>query len=268
MTSFQTTVKYIAIVFAVCLAVGIIGGILGALGIACGFFGDDGVLDGMKTYEISENITDIRIEINAADLTVSTADGFSLESNLKYLSVKENDGCLVITEKKRFGINYDAPELKLCIPEGLVFGEATIITGAGRVSIDTLCADKLKMELGAGAVRIDSLGANSKAKINGGAGRLTIGGGSMCDLDLDMGVGELNCKSKLCGSCELDYGVGSANLVLIGTKEDYRVELNKGIGDAELDGQSVGDGIVYGDGSSKVEIDGGIGKIKVSFEEN
>ena len=157
MTSFQTTVKYIAIVFAVCLAVGIIGGILGALGIACGFFGDDGVLDGMKTYEISENITDIRIEINAADLTVSTADGFSLESNLKYLSVKENDGCLVITEKKRFGINYDAPELKLCIPEGLVFGEATIITGAGRVSIDTLCADKLKMELGAGEVVVNSI---------------------------------------------------------------------------------------------------------------
>lgn len=81
-----------------------------------------------------------------------------------------------------------------------------------------------------------------------------------------MGVGELNLTSELSGKSSIDYGVGETNLVLIGTADDYRIELDKGIGEATLDGIKMGDDSVYGAGNNTIEIDGGVGELKIIFK--
>ena len=86
MTSFQKVVKYFAIALAACLIVGIVGGIYR---IGSFFFDNDGVSDESKTYSLSQNITDIKVEITGADLTVTSGSKFSVESNLKHLKVEE-----------------------------------------------------------------------------------------------------------------------------------------------------------------------------------
>ena len=81
-----------------------------------------------------------------------------------------------------------------------------------------------------------------------------------------MGVGELNLTSELSGKSSIDYGVGETNLVLIGEEDDYKIELDKGIGEAWLDGRKMSDDSVYGAGENYIEIDGGIGELNVSFK--
>lgn len=267
MTSWQKAIKYMAIAFAICLIVSIISGIMGAVGLIGGFIDSDATADDVKTYNISQDITSLKIDINAADFTVTVGDEFKVESNLKDLTVKDTGGALTVIENKKWGRNYNSAVLRLYIPADFVFEKAEIETGAGRLTVDTLSADRLYLELGAGEVKITELNASQKSEIDGGAGAVTISGGQLHNLDFDMGVGELKLTSAVLGNSELDCGVGETSLTLTGSKDDYRIQLDKGLGDAKIDGQSMSDGSIYGDGSNKIEISSGVGAVKVNFEE-
>ena len=96
---------------------------------------------------------------------------------------------------------------------------------------------------------------------------MTVLGGALKNLDLDMGVGELNLTSAFSGDCKFDMGVGKSNVTLIGSRDDYTLDIEKGIGSVPVDGQDVSDFGSSGNGTNRVEISGGIGAINVSFEE-
>lgn len=133
------------------------------------------------------------------------------------------------------------------------------------MKIDNLRANALKIELGAGELKAGRLEATDNAEIDGGAGSVTISGGCLNNADIDMGIGELNLTSELGGKSSIDYGVGETNLVLIGTDNDYKIELDKGIGEAWLDDRKMSDDSVYGEGKNVIEIDGGIGELNIKF---
>ena len=72
--------------------------------------------------------------------------------------------------------------------------------------------------------------------------------------------------AALLGGCELDMGVGEANITLIGSKDDYALDIESGVGGVRVDGTSVTD---YGSsGANRVEINGGVGAIDIRFREN
>lgn len=265
MTTLQKVIKYLAIAFAIFLTVTIIGGILKAVGLLGGLFSSDAVLEDMKTYSITTQIRDLDIEINAADLSIKEGKAFAVESNLKHLKVEQNAGVLTIKETKKFTGTYSGAVLTVYVPAGTVFDNVSLTTGAGRLTIGNLSAGTLDFELGAGEVSVDSLIATKSADIEGGAGRITIADGALKDLELEMGVGQLNLTSALTGSCKLDLGVGESNLTLIGKKDDYKLDLEKGIGQITVDGKSVNDYGSSGNGANRVEINGGVGAIHVIF---
>lgn len=270
MTSWQKAIKYIAMAFAIFLIVSIISGIIGAAGVFGGLFENNTVLDDLQSYSVSQEITGLKVDINAADFTVKSGDAFLVESNLENLTVEEKAGTLVIREKSKsiVGQNYNGAVLTLSIPTGFVFSNAEIVTGAGRLTVDSLSCEMLELELGAGEVKIDELNAYSASEINGGAGAISINGGTLNNLDFDMGVGKLNLTAAIIGDSELNFGVGETNLTLVGAKEDYRLDFDKGLGSAVVDGQNMRDGSVYGSGEHKVDIDGGVGAINIRFVED
>jgi hypothetical protein len=268
MTSTQKVIKYLAMAFAIFLCVTIIGGIIAGLAGVSFLFSDrdkDSIGE-MQVYPIDGEISSLSLKLSGAELKIKTADKFSVESNHNYISVDLKNGQLCINEtKKLFSFLPKGVTVILNIPEGFVFDDATVETGAGAVEIDALSADILKLSLGAGEAEIKDLTVNSRADIEGGAGKLTIDGGLLCNLDLDMGVGELTLKSRIEGQSRLDYGIGETRLTLLGSREDYQIKIDKGIGEAKLEGESMQDGSVYGAGKNRIEIDGGIGAIGIEF---
>ena len=269
MTSAQRVIKYLAIALALFLVVNIAGGILSVVGLIGGAFGGDAVAEEVKSYDLSSNITSIELEIGAAALTIKEADSFSLESNLKHLTVTERDGVLIIKEKEVFGgANYTGAVLTLTLPYLAELESAQIKTGAGRLNIERLSAEDLTLELGAGEVNIGSLTAHNSANVDGGAGKVTVSGGALRDLDLDMGVGQLDLTSLILGDSELDLGVGESNITLIGNRDDYTVSVEKGIGAVIVDGEGVSDSERIGNGGYKLDINGGVGAINIRFAEN
>ncbi len=266
MTGYQKIIRHVAIALAALLAVSIVGGIISAVGFFGGFVFNGATTEDVKTYTLSSEINSLYVDISAADITVKQGEAFSVESNLKYLAVKEGKGQLTVKENKMLFGNYNNATLIITIPEGVAFDKAELKTGAGRLTVETLCAEVLDCEFGAGEVRIDSLSASVKADIDGGAGKITVSGGSINNLDFDMGVGQFNFTSYLTGDCDLDLGIGESNITLLGTKDCYKLDIEKGLGNITVDGKNVADFGSSGNGQNKLDISGGIGAINVKFE--
>jgi len=265
MTELQKGIKYAAMALAILLAVSIIGSIVASLGMVLGFITGDGVTGETVTYSAEEEVTSLELEIGGADLEIKTGETLRVESNLKNLKVETKNGCLTIEDETNLGI-YNGAELTLYLPEGTVFEKVEISTGAGRLTVEELSAEKLSLELGAGEVIINRLTATESCEIDGGAGAITVKNGSLHDLSMDMGVGQLTMAASLTGVSDLDMGVGETELTLLGGKEAYRIRIEKGVGSAEVDGNSVGDGATIGDGANRIHIEGGVGSIEVEFE--
>ena len=274
MTTLQKVIKYLALAFAIFLTVSIVGGILSAVGLLGSLFLDDDadwgdVIGETKIYTVSSEISDLNIQINAADFYIKEGNGFFVESNLKNLKIDEKNGCLILmdlTKIKFSGSNaYENAVLTIYVPVGTVFDNVNIKTGAGRFTVDRLSAATIGFELGAGDVTISKLIAEKSANIEGGAGRITISDGAIKNLDLEMGLGQLNLTSALTGDCNLDSGVGEMNVTLLGSKDDYELDIEKGIGNITVDGKNVTDFGSSGNGANEVDIHGGVGAINVRF---
>lgn len=265
MTDFQKVIKYLANIFAVFLIIMIIGGILKVVAVFGFITNRESPVGENKSYSLSQSIENLDIEINAAKFDIKEGSSLSLESNLKNLTVNEKGENLIIKDTKKFLKTYNNAYITLYVPKNFDFSTVDISTGAGAFNVDKLSCDKLNLNLGAGSVRISSLLVSDKAKIEGGAGEIKIDSGEISNLDFDMGVGQITLTSKLSGRNELNFGVGEAKINLIGSASDYCIDFDKGIGEGKLMGEKMTDNEIYGSGETKIEIDGGVGSIDISF---
>lgn len=263
---------------AIALCVAILGSIVSGLFLLSGVLGrhrsanaDAGTGAGadigeVQTYTPAGSVTGLELDLGAAALTIRTGDAFRLESNLTQLTVQESDGIWKIQQKQTAIFSYanDAYCL-LTVPADTPLDTVKLDTGAGKVDIDALTAAELELDLGAGKFRAGFLTATKEADIDGGAGHLVIEGGSLHNLDMDMGVGKTELTARLTGDCSLDVGVGAAELTLLGSREDYRLRIEKGVGRMTVDGDEVRDGAIIGTGAAAVKLSGGVGRVTVDF---
>ncbi|MBE6794932.1 MAG: hypothetical protein E7532_08380 [Ruminococcaceae bacterium] len=248
--------KYFLIVLVVVLVVAMVGCV-----------SQPAVLDSTKTYSITKDIHSLNVEINAADFVIVQGDNFYVESNLKNLSVTEEDGVLKIVEKTRFARNYNGASLKLCIPEGMTFDNANIKTGASKLTSESFLVKTLELKTGAGRVEFERLEASENANIKGGAGEISIKDGSLNNLTLDLGVGELKMKAQLKGESDLKFGVGESDITLLGNIADYSFDIKNGVGNITVDGENSAFFANSANGESLVKIKGGVGSTNITFQE-
>ena len=266
MTTLQKVIKYLAIAFAIFLTVSIVSGILEAVGLISGLLDRDAVSEEVETYTVSGECTSLQIEIGAADFVIRQGDALLVESNLKNITVKNERGVLTIREKKGWNATYHDAVLTLYVPAGTVWKEAEITTGAGRLTVNELSAERLELTLGAGETNIDSLTATVEADIQGGAGKITVAGGLLHNLDMEMGVGQLDLTAALRGDCHFELGIGESKITLVGKRDDYTVHTDKGISDLTVDGEAVSGRDRIGNGANRIDISSGIGAIRLFFK--
>lgn len=226
------------------------------------------ILGESKRYEVTSGIHSLDIRINAADFIIEHGDRFCVESNLKDLSVSEIGGVLTVIDKTKPTADYSHATVKLYLPDDMVFEDIDIATGAGTLTSDSLAANSLELDLGAGKAQFQHLTAYFNADIESGAGEVSISGGSLNNLSLELGVGRLNMTTALLGKNDLEFGVGEANVTLIGTADDYKLAVEKGIGIITIDGKPASALESFGNGQCYVNIEGGVGAINITFQEN
>lgn len=272
MTSIQKVIKYLAIAFAIFLIVSIISTITAAIFALSGILGlkqdiEQSMNSEMVATDLGNNdIRTLDIEIAFTNLTIKTGETLKIETDNNNINYRQDNQKLEIKEKnKNWFVNYVEKELILYLPEDIEFEKVKIATGAGKIDIETLKTEKLLFELGAGETEIQDLNVSKECEIDGGAGKLSILNGAINDLDLDMGVGEVNLTSNITGKNEINAGVGSLNIDLQGEKDSYKIQADKGLGSIKIDGKEISDGEVFGNGENYIEVDGGVGNIKIDF---
>lgn len=275
MTTAQKVIKYLATAFAVFLIITIISAILSggyALLSALGLIhtNKDIVTENLKVIskEVKE-VTTLKIDLAYTNLDIKTGDDFKVETNNSNITFEENNGSVKIKEENRNWLKNDniSSNLIICIPEDMIaIDETKIQTGAGKINIEKLNTQSLYLELGAGDVYIENVIATGKTKIDGGVGKTELKYCEINNLKANLGMGEFTFSGKLTGKSEIDSGIGAINIDLIDNKNNYKIDVSKGLGNVTLDGQKLETDRVYGIGENYLDIDGGIGEIKIDFE--
>ena len=268
MSQTQKIIKYLAIAFAIYLVVIIFSGIVSLIGAIGGSLSnDDRLMENLEEIKVADSFDNIEIEIGNLNLTIKEGETLKVETNSKNVSYKGKSNTLTLEEKSNNWLNRNKKtgELVITIPKNSKYKKVSISNGAGKINIDTLKTNNLELNVGAGKVSINNLVVESSTDIDGGAGEIVINNSELSNLDLDMGVGKVTISGKLYSSSDIDAGVGELSINLDGSEEDYEISIEKGVGEATINGENIKNEAVYGNGSNKIDIDGGIGKISINF---
>jgi hypothetical protein len=234
---------------------------------ACAFVGCDKeeTLDKMKGYTLTDSIFDMEISVKSASVTIIQDYEFYVESNVKNLTVEDDDGCLRIVEDAD-GKGGAKGEIRIYIPE-VALGSVHIDMGAGNLVASYLYAYNLALTLGAGNATFAKLVVEDNTEIVGGTGKVVVSDGSIANLDYTLGVGSCAFAGEILGDSTIKCGVGALTLNLFGNERDYSLEIATGLGGATVNGQKVSDGALVGTGKNFVDIVGGVGAVVVNFVE-
>lgn len=211
----------------------------------------------------SNDIQNIKIDINSINVKIINGDKFKVSSNgvSKNLKISHDNDKFIIKEK---GLNIFKTslnsEILITIPSKIDVLEVEM--DAGSLNISDLTVHEFSLDQGAGKVYINNL-VTKDGKLDGGAGELEINDSNISELDLDMGIGKVKFKNTTLGDSKISCGIGDLELDL-NNENLYSLKISKGIGNVFVNGESYSD-IYYGQGINKIDIDGGIGNIKVTF---
>lgn len=275
MTTTQKIIKYLAIAFALFLVISIFSIIFGlSREIISSINSDKKDSELLEEYTtISNNVNNIesfKIDISNDDIEIKKGEKFEVKTNDPDVKFYHENSIVKIKSDKTFSwhlSNSSRGTIIIYLPNEFNISELDLNLGAGKIDIDKLFVETLLMDLGAGTMTAKEINVYEKAAINGGAGNININSGTINNLNLKLGAGNASIQSDLTGSNTLTTGVGKLNLGLSRSKDNYRFDINKGLGNIILNDFDVSEDTLIGDGETKIKINGAVGNIIINTSE-
>ena len=275
MTTTQKIIKYLAIAFALFLVISIFSIIFGLCREIISSINSDKkdskLLEEYTT--ISNNVNNIesfKIDISNDDIEIKEGEKFEVKTNDPDVKFYHENSKVKIKTDKTFSwhlSNSSRGTIIIYLPNEFNISELDLNLGAGKIDIDKIFVEILLMDLGAGTMTAKEINVYEKATINGGAGNINIYSGTINNLNLKLGAGNASIESDLTGSNTLTTGVGKLNLGLSRSKDNYKFDISKGLGNIILNDFDVSEDILIGDGETKIKISGAVGNIIINTAE-
>lgn len=275
MTTTQKIIKYLAIAFALFLVISIFSIIFGlSREIISSINSDKKDSKLLEEYTtISNNVNNIesfKIDISNDDIEIKEGEKFEVKTNDPDVKFYHENSKVKIKTDKTFSwhlSNSSRGTIIIYLPNEFNITELDLNLGAGKIDIDKIFVETLLMDLGAGTMTAKEINVYEKATINGGAGNINIYSGTINNLNLKLGAGNSSIESDLTGSNTLTTGVGKLNLGLSRSKDNYKFDISKGLGNIILNDFDVSEDILIGDGETKIKISGAVGNIIINTAE-
>lgn len=272
MTTTQKIIKYLAIAFALFLVISIFSIIFGlSREIISSINSDKKDSKLLEEYTtISNNVNNIesfKIDISNDNIEIKEGEKFEVKTNDPDVKFYHENSKVKIKTDKTFSwhlSNSSRGTIIIYLPNESNISELDLNLGAGKIDIDKIFVEILLMDLGAGTMTAKEINVYEKAAINGGAGNININSGTINNLNLKLGAGNASIQSDLTGSNTLTTGVGKLNLGLSRSKNNYKFDINKGLGNIILNDFDVSEDTLIGDGETKIKINGAVGNIIIN----
>lgn len=266
MTGEQKAVKIFALVLAGIICLSIFSAIMSGLSWMISWTDDSYRVGETSTETInSKEIDRLKIDLGASNLEIYRGPEFKIEKeNVRgKVTINTVGSTLKIEEKSHtFWNNRVGGTIVVYISSDVELSMLDIDMGAGTVTMEDIEADEFDFDQGAGTLYMDKCKFD-KTNIDGGVGKTTIKNSTLRNLDLDSGVGSIDIEAKILGNSSIEGGVGSIRLEILGSKEDYTLTTEKGIGSITVDGEkSEGQ---RGNRANSLRVDGGVGSIQIDF---
>lgn len=260
--SFVNAVKALAYLLAFFIISSLIAGVFFVVSL---FGNTDTVSEITNVYDDNKIIDNLDITLKTTSLEIMDSNEFRVDTNNPKIKINYQNGTLKIKENGATLFNKDYLVLKIYLPSSYTFKTAKLEMGTGKTDIDYLNTNDLKLQLGAGKSILKKLEVNTNTTIESGIGLVEILDGTLNNLDLENGIGKTNIKASILGDSKIECGIGTINLELIGSQESYKLNVEKGIGNVNIDDKIYSDTIL-GNGKNLIKIDGGIGNINVKIK--
>ena len=275
MTTTQKIIKYLAIAFALFLVISIFSIIFGlSREIISSINSDKKDSKLLEEYTtISNNVNNIesfKIDISNDNIEIKEGEKFEVKTNDPDVKFYHENSKVKIKTDKTFSwhlSNSSRGTIIIYLSNEFNISELDLNLGAGKIDIDKIFVKTLLMDLGAGTMTAKEINVYEKATINGGAGNINIYSGTINNLNLKLGAGNASIESDLTGSNTLTTGVGKLNLGLSRSKDNYKFDISKGLGNIILNDFDVSEDILIGDGETKIKISGAVGNIIINTAE-
>lgn len=275
MTTTQKIIKYLAIAFALFLVISIFSIIFGlSREIISSINSDKKDSKLLEEYTtISNNVNNIesfKIDISNDNIEIKEGEKFEVKTNDPDVKFYHENSKVKIKTDKTFSwhlSNSSRGTIIIYLPNEFNITELELNLGAGKIDIDKIFVETLLMDLGAGTMTAKEINVYEKATINGGTGNINIYSGTINNLNLKLDAGNASIQSDLTGSNTLTTGVGKLNLGLSRSKDNYKFDISKGLGNIILNDFEVSEDILIGDGEAKIKISGAIGNIIINTAE-
>lgn len=265
MNTAQKVIKVCAIVLATFIIASIASFLLYGLSFFFDFSIGNDKNNGKSFVETYREVDDLFIDIATINVIIKKGKENRIEAvNLKEKVVTSLEaGTLNIEEKKSLSWGEIKGGTITIYMKNL--SSLTMDTGAQSVKIEGITADRLSLNQGAGKVIMKDV-AFSNSKIKGGVGSMSIKQAVFHDLDLSIGIGKASMTAQLLGTSKIKGDIGVLDLTLQGAASAYQIHTKKGIGSLTIDGKHYKEDTTYGTGPNKIDLDGGIGRLEVSFQ--
>lgn len=266
MTPLQKTIKYCAMIFALILAVSIIGGIVQTGLSFFALFSVSEPEESGELYGISLSVEDaenLKIELTSADLSILSGEELTLQTNSKSVEAETKNSTLVIK-----GDSLSSARVILTLPEHIAFTKADITVDTGSVEAENLSSKHLDFEVGVGKAEFRSVFVTEKSDIEIGVGKADFVESFLANTETEVGIGKFSYQGTLSGRCNFDLGITLSDFeYFLGEGGGYSFEC--GIGNITLDGENFGQSMSASsdDKSNFVRTDNGIGIINIRTPE-
>ena len=270
MNNIQKVIKYVAIVVAISLVVGIASSILtGMLAITGISTLIDIVNDNVQTTNYTKEYTNIKsIEIDVKSINLEVVQSTEIKANIVRIEGIDIPVDFTLEEEneelKISGSNVKNGS-KLVIYLSNDFYNLDIDIGAGNIQIKDIKINNLDLNTGAAETYISNLMVISSADIDSGAGEIVFENCSIANLDMDAGIGNVEYNGSLTGTNTVNCGVGNIEINLSKTNGTYKITAEKAIGELNVNGNKLSGMQTIGEGSNLLKISGGIGNINVTY---
>lgn len=226
-----------------------------------------------QTYLQGGQIRSLQVQVHSG-LTIRTGPELRVEAQNTTDSFRcalDDNGLLTVSSEKvpfSWLVNWRWKQQRVVItlPEDARLEKAVITLGIDDLEVDQLNTRTLLLTGGVGDALFYQLNTLESAQITCGVGDIEILSGQLQNLKLQGGVGDFDCAAALLGQNILESGVGDIDLTLPGSRQDYYFQIQKGVGDVEIDGEDLKNGS-YGDPAApnSLDIRAGVSDIEIEF---
>ena len=258
MNTFQRIIKYAALALAFSIIVSLLFGFISSISEIF----ESSVSTDISTDYTGSKINSLEIDLKEVSLYIIKGNSFNVKTNTDKITSEVINGELKIKDKSS---KYSKNKIvELTIPENVILNEIDIEVGLGKNNIELLNANNIKLELGSGKMTINNINAYTNFEVDGGSGEINIMNANVSNMEIDMGVGLTTFEGTLKGNNKIEAGIGELRINLKDSIDNYRFDVNKGIGSIKVNDNEISNNTIYGTGVNLLKIDGGIGSIKIN----